>query len=113
LIADAPKQETERRDGSGYSGKKKRQTIKTQLIITKKDGIHHASVSVPGYIHDKKLYDMTPVPADRGDLGYPGTPMALPKKSSQRHKRTDTQKEANKAHSRIHIVVEHVFASLK
>lgn len=113
LIADATEQETERRDGSGYSGKKKRQTIKTQLIVSKKGHIKHISLSVPGNIHDKKLYDMTGETAGMGDLGYVGTTMILPKKSSKLHKLTEIQKKTNKAHSRVRIVVEHVFASLK
>lgn len=113
LIADATEQETERRDGSGYSGKKKRQTIKTQLIVTKKGHIRHISHSVPGNMHDKKLYDHTGVCAGLGDLGYIGTDMLLPTKSSKLHKLTQRQKNTNKAHARVRIVVEHVFASLK
>lgn len=34
-IADATEQETERRPGSGFSGKRKRQTVKTQAHITR------------------------------------------------------------------------------
>lgn len=113
LIADATEQETERRDGSGYSGKKKRHTIKTQLIVNKKGYIKHVSLSVPGNIHDKKLYDQTRVPAGIGDLGYIGTNMIVPSKSSKLHRLTKKQKSCNKAHSRVRIVVEHVFAALK
>lgn len=113
LIADATEQETERRTGSGYSGKKKRHTVKTQVIVSKKGHINHVSLSVPGHIHDKKLYDVTGKTAGMGDLGYMGTTMLLPKKSSKLHKLTETQKQANKAHARVRIVVEHVFASLK
>lgn len=113
LIADATEQETERRDGSGYSGKKKKHTIKTQIIITKKGHINHISVSVPGNIHDKKLYDETGIKAGLGDLGYIGTNMILPYKSSKLHKLTEKQKAYNTAHSRVRIVVEHVFAHLK
>lgn len=113
LITDATEQETERRGGSGYSGKKKRQTIKTQIIVNKKGNIHHVSHSVSGNKHDKKLYDETGVKAGMGDLGYIGTDMFLPYKSSKLHKLSSKQKEANKKHSRVRIVVEHVFAALK
>ncbi|MDA2922957.1 transposase [Patescibacteria group bacterium AH-259-L07] len=34
LIIDATEQESERRKGSGYSGKKKKNTIKTQIMVT-------------------------------------------------------------------------------
>lgn len=50
LVVDATEQRTERRnDGSGYSGKKKAETIKTQIVISKKNKkIAHVSASVPG-----------------------------------------------------------------
>lgn len=113
LIADATEQETERREGSGYSGKKKKQTIKTQIIVNKKGNIQHVSLSVSGNRHDKKLYDETGIKAGIGDLGYLGTEILLPFKSSKLHKLTKLQKNSNKAHSRVRIVVEHVFAHLK
>lgn len=113
LIADATEQETERREGTGYSGKKKKQTVKTQIVVDIKGHIKHISQSVPGNIHDKKLYDKTNVQAGLGDLGYLGTTMRLPFKSSKLHKLTPKQKKYNLAHSRIRIVVEHVFAHLK
>lgn len=113
LIADATEQETEKRKGTGYSGKKKRQTIKTQILVSPKGKISHVSLSVPGNMHDKKLYDKTGVRAGLGDLGYLGTTMKLPFKSSKYHKLTEKQKKHNLAHSRVRIVVEHVFAHLK
>jgi hypothetical protein len=113
LIADATEQETERRKGTGYSGKKKRQTIKTQILVDTKGRIKHISQSIPGNVHDKKLYDNTGVKADLGDLGYLGTTMRLPFKSSKYHKLTTKEKAYNLKHSRVRIVVEHVFAHLK
>lgn len=113
LVADATEQETERRTGSGYSGKKKRQTVKTQIIVGTDGHIKHVSLSVPGNMHDKKLYDETGVRADLGDLGYLGTHMIVPCKSSKLHHLTKRQKAYNRTHARIRIVVEHVFAHLK
>lgn len=113
LIVDATEQETERRQGSGYSGKKRRQTIKTQIVADNQARIRHVSRSVPGNVHDKKLYDQTGVRAGRGDLGYLGTRLILPYKSSKLHKLNEKQKKYNQAHSRTRIVIEHIFASLK
>lgn len=113
LIVDATEQETERRPGSGYSGKKCRQTIKTQIVIDRQAKIRHVSQSVPGNVHDKKLYDETGVRAGRGDLGYLGTKMILPHKSSKLHRLTARQKQVNHRQASIRIVVEHVFAGLK
>ena len=83
LIADATEQETERRDGSGYSGKKKKQTVKTQVVVDRLGQIRHVSSSVPGNRHDKKLYDETGIQAGLGDLGYLGTNLLVPFKSSK------------------------------
>jgi hypothetical protein len=116
LIVDATEQHTENRrksGGSGKSGKKKAYTIKTQIITNKKGRIKHISMSVPGNMHDKKLYDQTGVSAGMGDLGYLGTTMILPHKSSKLRKLTEIQQLYNKSHSTVRIVVEHVFASLK
>jgi DDE superfamily endonuclease/Helix-turn-helix of DDE superfamily endonuclease len=117
LIVDATEQRTERRQkGSGYSGKKKAHTIKTQIVVDTQGAIHHVSSSVPGNVHDKKLYDQSGVilpDTARGDLGYLGTNITIPIKSSKLHPLTQRQKNHNTRHSRKRIIVEHVFASLK
>lgn len=118
FIVDATEQETERRQGTGYSGKKKRQTIKTQVVATKDGKIRHVSISVPGNVHDKKLFDLTKLPKKTqrkmmADLGYLGTGCLIPKKSSKLHKLTPEQKENNKKHAILRIPIEHLFAHLK
>lgn len=118
LVVDATEQRTERRNnGSGYSGKKKAETIKTQIVISKKNRkITHVSRSVPGNIHDKKLFDDSGIKLPdnaKGDLGYLGTNITIPHKSSKLHALTATQKDFNTRHSRGRIIVEHVFAVLK
>lgn len=118
LIVDATEQETERRKGTGYSGKKRRQTIKTQVIMSQDGRIRQVSPSVPGNIHDKKLFDRTRLPRKTqkkmlADLGYLGTDCIIPIKSSKFHQLTIKQKQANKKHSVLRIPIEHVFAHLK
>lgn len=117
LVVDATEQRTERRrNGAGYSGKKKAHTIKTQIVVDNKGRIRHISASVPGNIHDKKLFDQSGVmlpDTAKGDLGYLGTNIAIPCKSSKLRPLTQRQKERNTRHSRKRIIVEHVFASLK
>lgn len=117
LIVDATEQRTERRkNGSGYSGKKKAHTIKTQIVVDKTGNICHISSSVPGNIHDKKLFDRSGVTLPenaKADLGYMGTNLTLPFKSSKLHPLTCRQREVNRRHSKKRIVVEHVLASLK
>ena len=118
LIIDATEQETERREGTGYSGKKRKQTIKTQVIASNDGRVRHISHSVPGNIHDKKLFDLTCLPKEiqermLADLGYLGTDCVIPEKSSKFHKLTDEQKKKNTKHSILRIPIEHLFAHLK
>lgn len=117
LVVDATEQRTERRKkGCGYSGKKKAHTVKTQIVVDGMGTIHHVSSSVPGAIHDKKLYDRSGVALPdhaKGDLAYLGTNITVPFKSSKLHSLTQRQKDRNTRHSGKRIIVEHVFASLK
>lgn len=118
IIVDATEQETERRNGSGYSGKKKRNTIKTQVIVNVKGTIKAVSRSVKGNVHDKKLYDNTRAYATikvkrRADLGYLGTSCRLPFRKSRNGELTPFQKTFNTQFSKQRIVVEHSIARLK
>ena len=118
LIVDATEQETEKREGTGYSGKKRKQTIKTQVIAGQDGKIRYVSPSVSGNIHDKKLFDMTSLPKRiqqrmLADLGYVGTDCIIPEKSSKLHILTAQQKKDNKKHSILRIPIEHLFAHLK
>lgn len=117
LVVDATEQRTERRDkGSGYSGKKKAETIKTQIVVDNKGKIIHVSSSIPGNVHDKKLFDVSGVKLPdnaKGDLGYLGTNIVIPHKSSKLHSLTKTQTLFNIRHSKKRIIVEHVFALIK
>ena len=117
LVVDATEQRTERRSsGSGYSGKKKAETIKTQIVVDRKGKIVHVSPSVPGNIHDKKLFDRSGVTLPdnaKGDLAYLGTNLTIPHKSSKLHSLTKTQTLFNARHSRKRITIEHVFALIK
>ena len=104
------------RRAAATRGKKKAHTVKTQIVVDKKGNIVHISKSVPGNIHDKKLFDKSKVklPGNaKGDLGYLGTNIRIPIKASKLHSLTQKQIERNKRFSKRRIVVEHVFASLK
>ncbi|MBU4299177.1 transposase [Patescibacteria group bacterium] len=76
----------------------------------------HVSNSTPGNIHDKKLLDDSGVKLPdnaKGDLGYLGAGIVIPRKSSKLHSLTKTQTLLNARHSRKRIIVEHVFALIK
>ena len=118
IIIDATEQESEKRPGSGYSGKQNKQTVKTQIAVTHGGKIKSVSKSINGNRHDKKLYDQTRIFTDKkvkrkGDLGYVGTSRQIPIKKQKKKELTNKQKEYNKQFSQERIIVEHVFTHLK
>lgn len=118
LIIDATEQPSQRRPGSGYSGKKKQQTVKTQVAVTPKGTIKSISKSIAGNIHDKKLYDTTRIytlqkVVRKADLGYLGTSCRLPHKKQKNRALTTRQKEYNQKFNSERIKIEHVIAHLK
>jgi hypothetical protein len=133
LFFDATERPT-RRPTTGqrefYSGKKKRHTIKNQMVIarrTKPPGpgkkpqrlrIAAVSESFPGSVHDKKIYDRTraEVPPDArrtGDTAYIGTPLETPARKPRGGQLTASQKEKNRVVSRRRIVAEHGIGKMK
>jgi DDE superfamily endonuclease/Helix-turn-helix of DDE superfamily endonuclease len=113
-----------------YSGKKKRHTIKHQVVVVrrrKKPGpgakprrVRVAAVSgaFPGKTHDKKVYDATRVvgpPGARrtGDTGYVGTALETPTRRPPGGTLTARQKAGNRRVSRRRIVVEHGIGKMK
>ena len=111
-----------------YSGKKKHHSVKNQILVspaTKR--ILAVSDTVPGTVHDKKLFEATRMlpylpenALGMGDLGYLGTDdlnpylkMIIPKKKPPGKELTDGDKVNNKAISQIRVRVEHPFSYLK
>ena len=118
LIIDATEQETQKRPGSSWSGKKKRNTIKTQIIVNPKGKIKSISKSIKGSVHDKKLYDKTRAFTNikvrkKADLGYVGTSCKIPIKKQPHKELTEKQKQFNKQFSKQRIIVEHALAHVK
>jgi len=128
-IVDATEQPTYRPQGRDeqpqyYSGKKKRHTIKTQIVVLPDGTIADFSATVQGSQHDKALYDTSGV-ADRldedeammGDSGYQGIQhqhrAVLPDKKPRGGELTDDQKIRNHQISQARIVVENTIAQVK
>jgi hypothetical protein len=133
LFFDATERPT-RRPARGqrayYSGKKRRHTIKTQVVVarrTKPPGpgkkpqrlrIAAVSESFPGSVHDKKVYDrtraVTPPDARRtGDTAYLGTSLETPARKPRGGALTAAQKARNRRVSRRRIVAEHGIGKMK
>jgi len=113
-----------------YSGKKKRHTLKTQVVVVrvrKKPGrtpqrrrvrIVAISPTFPGSTHDKKVYDQTGVviPAGvkgYGDTAYIGTPLKTPRRKPRKGALTPRQRAGNRRVSKRRIVVEHGIGKMK
>lgn len=133
LFFDATERPT-RRPGRGqrefYSGKKKRHTLKTQVVVvrrTKPPGpgpkprkVRIAAVceSVPGKAHDKRVYDRSRVVAPRdakrtGDTAYLGTGLKTPTRKPRGGELTGAQKAENRRVARRRVAAEHGIGKMK
>jgi len=105
-----------------YSGKKKRHTLKVEMVMGSDGEIINVSKSSPGRQHDfsmRKEGDPLPTLPDKyADLGYTGLDklaknVHLPFKKPKGGRLTAKQKTQNRDHSRLRIAVEHKFSELK
>ena len=113
-----------------YSGKKKRHTIKAQVVVVRKRKppgpgdqprrlrIAAVSESYPGRVHDKKIYDaarvVAPPDAKRtGDTAYLGTGLRTPTRKPRGQKLSDEQKAANRKLSIRRVAAEHGIGKMK
>jgi DDE superfamily endonuclease/Helix-turn-helix of DDE superfamily endonuclease len=109
-----------------YSGKKKRHTVKMQLMVNNQGIIIHKLGHKKGRRHDygtyKKNHPLTPKDVvNVFDLGYLGVENDFPEQLSSipnRKKRnqgglSQEEKETNKNHSKKRIIVEHTICRLK
>jgi hypothetical protein len=127
---ERPTRRPERGQRAFYSGKKKRHTIKTQVVVvrrTKPPGpgakprrvrIAAVSESVPGKMHDKKVYDRSRIVAPRdakrtGDTAYLGTGLVTPTRKPRGGELTGGQKAGNRSVARRRVVAEHGIGKMK
>ena len=120
-----PRPENRRKRKAYYSGKKKRHTIKTQLMVNNRGFILHKSKHKKGRRHDydiyKKNHPVTPKQVvNVFDLGYLGVEKDYPEQLSSipnRKKRSMglSQEEINfnQEHAKKRIVIEHTICRLK
>ena len=122
LFVDATEQEIERpKKGqkAWYSGKKKRHTIKHQIVVDQTGKIRAVSRAHKGKVQDKKVYDrervrMPPGVSKTGDKGYQGVQgMHTPIKKPRGGTLTKEQKQHNRTLAQRRIVVEHMLRKRK
>ena len=120
-----PRPKNKRRRKSYYSGKKKKHTVKTQLMVNKKGLILHKTNHDKGTLHDYKIFRKThpkipkkvEVTADLGYVGiekdFPDLKIRIPMKKQKGKPRTKQDRRFNRKLSRERIVVEHVIGKTK
>jgi DDE superfamily endonuclease/Helix-turn-helix of DDE superfamily endonuclease len=113
-----------------YSGKKRRHTLKTQVVVVrrrKRPGrgrerrrlrVAAVSATFPGSVHDKKVFDragvsVPPGATGYGDTAYLGTGLRTPRRKPPKGALTARQKAGNRRAGRKRVAVEHGIGKLK
>ena len=130
VFVDATEQSVnrpQRKQRHSYSGKKKRHTLKHQVVVTRKRKgpgekqkvrIKAVSKGAKGRVHDKKLYDRSRLRIPHGipksgDSGYQGSDLQVPKKKPRKGQLSDEEKRANRRLAKERIVAEHGIGKMK
>ena len=121
-----PRPVDNKRKKAYYSGKKKRHTVKTQIVVNNRGLIIHKTGHKKGRRHDYNIYKRNhPVTPKQVvnvfDLGYLGVEKDFPDQKSSipnRKKRNQKElaqgeKEHNQNHSSKRIVIEHTICRMK
>lgn len=116
-----PRPSVNERQKRVYSGKKKRHTLKSQLLTDQRGRILDVSSGHRGPKSDVKIWNETDLPEELkekpkiGDKAYIGAekPTLIPKKKPKGGELSDEEKAENKRISRERIVVEHGIRKVK
>jgi len=125
LLADVTEQPTQRpirKQKESYSGKKKRHTIKTEIVIQEDSKILSVSKSHKGETHDfkirkgEKLLAMGRVKV--ADSGYQGwqklqSNVMIPHKKTKKRPLTKQEREYNRELSSFRVRIEHKIREIK
>ncbi|HLD42045.1 MAG TPA: transposase family protein [archaeon] len=122
---EIPRPKNKKKRRTHYSGKKKKHTVKTQLMTNKKGLIIHKTKHVAGRVHDYELWKRThpSIPPDIEalvDSGYqgiqtdfPDLKTRIPIKKPRGKQLTKQQKRYNKKLSKERVLVEHAISKVK
>jgi DDE superfamily endonuclease len=120
-----PRPVDKRRRTVYYSGKKKKHTIKTQLMVNKNGFIIHKVGHKKGRRHDYDIYKENHPNAPKQvvnvfDLGYLGVEKdfpqqisSIPNRKERNLQSSEEQKEFNRGQAKKRIVIEHTICRLK
>jgi hypothetical protein len=123
---EIPRPKNKRKRKSYYSGRKRKHTVKTQLMVNTEGLILHKTGHSNGRKHDYDIYKhnhptITPSQVDSiVDLGYlgiekdfPTVKSVLPIKKKKNTSLSNDDMRYNKNHSRLRIIVEHTICKIK
>ena len=124
---EQPVNRPQRKQRRSYSGKKKRHTVKHQVVVTRKRKvpgekqrvrIEAVSKAAKGRVHDEKLYDRSGLRIPKGvsksgDSGYQGSDLRVPKKKPRNGQLSDDEKRSNRRLAKERIVAEHGIGKMK
>ena len=120
-----PRPKNKRKRRTHYSGKKKRHTVKTQIMVNNRGFIIHKLDHKKGNRHDYDIYkENHPVTPKQVvnvfDLGYLGIEKdfleqlsSIPKRKKRNLNLSAEERYYNKDHSKRRIVIEHTICRLK
>ncbi|WP_407540965.1 IS5 family transposase [Deinococcus radiomollis] len=122
-VSEVPCERPKKKQRAWYSGKKKRHTMKLQLLIHPVTSKILCVATGRGATHDLRLLreSKTPIHPETeliADAGYQGIQhqhafTRTPKKASKHHPLTDEQRAGNRQLARVRLPVEHVIRRLK
>ncbi|WP_407543020.1 IS5 family transposase (plasmid) [Deinococcus radiomollis] len=122
-VSEVPCERPNKKQRAWYSGKKKRHTMKLQLLIHPVTSKILCVATGRGATHDLRLLreSKTPIHPETeliADAGYQGIQhqhafTRTPKKASKHHPLTDAQRASNRQLARVRLPVEHVIRRLK
>jgi len=122
---EIPRPKNKRRRKSYYSGKKKKHTVKTQILVNRKGLIMHKTGHEKGKKHDYDIFKRKrpKIPKDvevGGDSGYQGIKddfpeikSWIPRKKQKGKERTEEDKKFNKKLSKERVIVENTIGKMK
>ena len=115
-----PRPSNKERQKRVYSGKKRRHTLKTQVVSDAKGEILDLDAGHRGPAADKRIYEASDVRREfpkarkQGDLGYQGSEgVEVPHKKPRGGELTDEQVEENRAKASVRVHVEHGIRRVK
>jgi len=120
---ESPIERPKKNKNDSVFGKKKRHTLKSQVIVNQRTGEIICTAHCPGKTHDFRLFKQSKIPLNQTieclvDKGYQGIQKLhvlskVPKKKPRKGELTNLEKKRNRELARKRVVGEHINRRLK